>query len=100
MLPNTTDETPNQATDGPGRRTRKISIRSEEAGVAVTLVVLVTVIGVFHPSLLAFASITSVLRDTALIGLMGFGMVCLLSMQELDLPWATSTGCPRWCALC
>lgn len=100
MLPNTTGETPNQAADDSGRRTRRISIRSEETGVAVALVALVAVIGVFHPDFLAFSSIIAVLRDTAFIGLMAFGMVYLLCMQELDMSVAASTGCPRWCARC
>jgi ribose transport system permease protein len=60
-------------------------IVGEETGVLGALIVLVIVISAIHPDFLQFHSITSVLRDSAFIGLMAFGMVYLLSMQELDL---------------
>ncbi|WP_375386055.1 ABC transporter permease [uncultured Microbacterium sp.] len=61
------------------------SLVGEETGVLGALIVLVIVISAVHPGFLQFHSITSVLRDSAFIGLMAFGMVYLLSMQELDL---------------
>lgn len=64
---------------------RNRRIIGEETGVLGALVVLVIVISAIHPDFLQFHSITSVLRDSAFIGLMAFGMVYLLSMQELDL---------------
>lgn len=58
---------------------------TEETGVLAALLMLVAVIGVFHPNFLEFHSLVSVLRDAAFVGLIAFGMVYLLSMQELDL---------------
>ncbi|MGP3534201.1 ABC transporter permease [Microbacterium sp. RD1] len=60
-------------------------ILGEETGVLGALIVLVVIISVIHPSFLEFHSITSVLRDSAFVGLMAIGTVYLLSMQELDL---------------
>lgn len=74
--------------DAPPRLARRGTPRrlvGEETGVLGALVVLVIVISAIHPDFLQFHSITSVLRDSAFIGLMAFGMVYLLSMQELDL---------------
>lgn len=65
------------------KRSRRIA--TEETGVLGALVVLVVIISVIHPSFLEFHSITAVLRDSAFVGLMAFGTVYLLSMQELDL---------------
>ena len=67
------------------RRRPSIRIGNEETGVLAALVVLVAVIGALHPAFLVFHSISSVLRDSAFVGLMAFGMAYLLSMQELDL---------------
>jgi ribose transport system permease protein len=69
----------------PATRRRRWRLITDETGVLVTLLVLVAVIGAFHPTFLQFQSIVSLLRDTTFVGLMACGMVYLLSMQEIDL---------------
>lgn len=67
------------------RTRRGVRVGSEEAGVLIALLLLIGLIGAFNPTFLQFGSLVTVLRDTAFVALIAYGMVYLLSMQELDL---------------
>jgi len=57
----------------------------EELGITVVLVVLVAVVGGFHPGFLSQDSLLGVIRSAAFVALIAFGMVFLLAMNEIDL---------------
>ncbi|CDX35299.1 Ribose transport system permease protein RbsC [Mesorhizobium plurifarium] len=59
--------------------------RFDEAGLLIGLIVLVLIIGIPHPEFFEFGSIKTLLRQCALVGIMAFGMVYLVSMTEIDL---------------
>ena len=56
-----------------------------DSGVAIPLVMLVVVVGAFHPTFLSRDSLTNVALQAAYYGIMALGAVFLLSMGELDL---------------
>ena len=57
----------------------------EETGLVVVFVLMIPAIGIPHPEFLSFGSIKTVFRQSALIGVIAFGMVFLVAMVEIDL---------------
>ena len=57
----------------------------EDAGLVVVFVLMVLAIGIPYPEFFSFGSIKTVLRQSALIGVIAFGMVFLVAMVEIDL---------------
>jgi ribose transport system permease protein len=57
----------------------------EETGLLIVFLLMVVAIGVPYPEFLGFGSIKTVLRQSALIGIIAFGMVFLVAMVEIDL---------------
>jgi ribose transport system permease protein len=68
-----------------GRFRRYRFLIFEELGVFSATFVLIVIISVFHPGFINVGSITAILGEAALIAIIAFGMVFLLSMRELDL---------------
>jgi ribose transport system permease protein len=60
-------------------------MRFDESGLVIGLIVLVLIIGIPHPEFFELGSIKTLLRQCALVGIMAFGMVYLVSMTEIDL---------------
>jgi len=63
-----------------GRRTI-----AEETGLFLVLVAMVLVIGIPHPEFFSLGSMKTILRQSAYIGIIAFGMVYLVAMVEIDL---------------
>jgi ribose transport system permease protein len=57
----------------------------EETGLLIVFLLMILAIGVPYPDFLDFGSIKTVLRQSALIGIIAFGMVFLVAMVEIDL---------------
>lgn len=57
----------------------------EQFGIAVVLIVIVGLIGAFHPNFLTPDSLLGLVRSAAFVALVAFGMVFLIAMRELDL---------------
>ena len=57
----------------------------EDGGLVVVFALMILAIGVPYPEFLSFGSIKTVLRQSALIGIIAFGMVFLVAMVEIDL---------------
>lgn len=57
----------------------------EQIGIAVVLLVIVALIGGFHPNFLTPESLFGLVRSAAFVALVAFGMVFLIAMRELDL---------------
>jgi ribose transport system permease protein len=57
----------------------------EETGLIVVFLLMILAIGIPYPEFLSFGSIKTVLRQSALIGIVAFGMVFLVAMIEIDL---------------
>jgi ribose transport system permease protein len=57
----------------------------EETGLAIVFLLMILAIGIPYPDFLGFGSIKTVLRQSALIGIIAFGMVFLVAMVEIDL---------------
>lgn len=57
----------------------------DEIGVLVALLALIALIGAFNPQFLTFDSLVGLVRQSAFITIMAFGMVFLIAMRELDL---------------
>src|SRR5580658_5833150 len=57
----------------------------EETGLVVVFLLMILAIGIPFPEFLSFGSIKTVLRQSALIGIIAFGMVFLVAMVEIDL---------------
>jgi ribose transport system permease protein len=57
----------------------------EDAGLVIVFALMIIAIGVPYPEFLSFGSIKTVLRQSALIGIIAFGMVFLVAMVEIDL---------------
>src|ERR1700747_1680729 len=57
----------------------------EDGGLFVVFALMILAIGIPHPEFLSFGSIKTVLRQSALIGIIAFGMVFLVAMVEIDL---------------
>ena len=60
-------------------------VAHEELGITVVLVVLIAVIGGFHPNFLSQDNLLGVVRSASFVALVAFGMVFLMAMSELDL---------------
>jgi ribose transport system permease protein len=57
----------------------------EESGLAAVFAIMILVIGVPHPEFFNFGSIKTILRESAFVGIIAFGMVYLVAMVEIDL---------------
>src|ERR1700735_3507185 len=57
----------------------------EDTGLIVVFVLMVLAIGIPPPEFFSFGSIKTILRQSALIGIIAFGMVYLVAMVEIDL---------------
>jgi ribose transport system permease protein len=57
----------------------------EEGGLLLALVVLALVIGIPHPEFFDPRSLITVLRQSAFVGIVAFGIVYLIAMVEIDL---------------
>jgi ribose transport system permease protein len=57
----------------------------EDAGLVVVFAFMILAIGIPYPEFFTFGSIKTVLRQSALIGIIAFGMVFLVAMVEIDL---------------
>lgn len=71
-----------------GNRRRSLWARLtgfDEAGLMLGFIALVLVIGIPHPEFFNTGSIDAVLRQTAFVAIIAFGMVFLVAMVELDL---------------
>jgi ribose transport system permease protein len=58
---------------------------SEDTGLIIVFALMVLAIGIPHPEFFSFGSIKTILRQSALIGIIAFGMVYLVAMVEIDL---------------
>ncbi len=58
---------------------------SEDTGLIVVFILMVLAIGIPHPEFFSFGSIKTILRQSALVGIIAFGMVYLVAMVEIDL---------------
>lgn len=59
--------------------------RFEEGGLLLAFVIIVLAIGIPHPEFFNVGSIEAVLRQTAFVAIIAFGMVFLVAMVEIDL---------------
>jgi ribose/xylose/arabinose/galactoside ABC-type transport system permease subunit len=57
----------------------------EDASLVAVFALMILAIGIPYPEFLSFGSIKTVLRQSALIGIIAFGMVFLVAMVEIDL---------------
>jgi ribose transport system permease protein len=57
----------------------------EDVGLVVVFVLMILAIGIPYPEFFSFGSLKTVLRQSALIGIIAFGMVFLVAMVEIDL---------------
>jgi ribose transport system permease protein len=57
----------------------------EETGLLIVFLLMIFAIGIPYPEFLGFGSIKTVLRQSALVGIIAFGMVFLVAMVEIDL---------------
>jgi ribose transport system permease protein len=60
-------------------------LRFQDVPLTLVLVLMVGIVGAFHPSYLSEASLINIAREASFIGIMSMGMVFLLSMREIDL---------------
>jgi ribose transport system permease protein len=58
---------------------------SEDTGLVVVFLLMIIGIGIPHPEFFSFGSIKTILRQSALVGIIAFGMVYLVAMVEIDL---------------
>src|SRR5271156_2184935 len=58
---------------------------SDDTGLIIVFVLMILAIGIPHPEFFSFGSIKTVLRQSALVGIIAFGMVYLVAMVEIDL---------------
>jgi ribose transport system permease protein len=59
--------------------------RLEDSGLVVVFVAMILAIGIPHPEFFSFGSLKTILRQSALVGIIAFGMVYLVAMIEIDL---------------
>jgi ribose transport system permease protein len=57
----------------------------ESGSVIVATILLVVVVGIFHPGFFAIAQLTQVVQQASFIALLAVGMAFLLAMREIDL---------------
>jgi len=58
---------------------------SEDTGLIVVFLLMILAIGIPYPEFFSFGSIKTILRQSALVGIIAFGMVYLVAMVEIDL---------------
>jgi ribose transport system permease protein len=58
---------------------------SEDTGLVIVFLLMILGIGIPHPEFFSFGSIKTILRQSALVGIIAFGMVYLVAMVEIDL---------------
>ena len=58
---------------------------SEDTGLIIVFLLMILGIGIPHPEFFSFGSIKTILRQSALVGIIAFGMVYLVAMVEIDL---------------
>ncbi len=58
---------------------------SEDTGLIIVFLVMILAIGIPHPEFFSFGSVKTILRESALVGIIAFGMVYLVAMVEIDL---------------
>jgi ribose transport system permease protein len=82
-----TSATPPRPESGPtaSRKLFKRAIALEEGGLLLALIVLALLIGLPHPEFFDPRSIVTVLRQSAFVGIVAFGVVYLIAMVEIDL---------------
>jgi ribose transport system permease protein len=86
-LPPSAASTPPSASSraaGAGHLMRRV-IRQEEFGITAVLVVLVVVIGAFHPNSLTKSALLGTALAASFVALIAYGMVFLIAMTEIDL---------------
>ncbi len=82
-----------EATPGPargpspsrGRFSPKRVFAFDEIGIGIALLLLVGLVGVFHPEFLSRDSLIDLVRQASFVSIMAFGMVFLLAMGDVDL---------------
>jgi ribose transport system permease protein len=67
-------------------------------GVLIATVALTLIIGIIHPSFLAFSQIMDILSQASFVAILACGMAFLLSMRELDLSAGSTYGLTSMCA--
>jgi ribose transport system permease protein len=60
-------------------------LRFQDVPLTLVLVLMILIVGVFHPDYLSENSLINIAREASFIGIMSIGMVFLLSMREIDL---------------
>jgi ribose transport system permease protein len=83
-LPPSAPSAPSRAAGGVGHLMRRV-VRQEEFGITAVLVVLVIVIGVFHPNSLTKSALLGTALAASFVALIAYGMVFLIAMTEIDL---------------
>ena len=58
---------------------------SEDTGLVVVFLLMLLAIGIPYPDFFSFGSMKTILRQSALVGIIAFGMVYLVAMVEIDL---------------
>jgi ribose transport system permease protein len=81
--PSAPPSTPSHAA-GAGHMMRRV-IRQEEFGITAVLIVLVIVIGAFHPNSLTKSALLGTALAASFVALIAYGMVFLIAMTEIDL---------------
>ncbi|MEO8906683.1 MAG: ABC transporter permease [Microbacteriaceae bacterium] len=74
-----------RAAAAPSRSGLRRILGHEQVGIVVVLVVIVGLIGAFHPNFLSANSLLGLVRSAAFVAIVAFGMVFLIAMRELDL---------------
>lgn len=67
-------------------------VQAESSSVLVATIVLVLLIGVFHPDFFAWSQLRDVLQGSVYVALLAAGMSFLLSMREIDLSVGANFG--------
>ncbi len=57
----------------------------EDSGLVVVFIAMLLAIGIPYPEFFSFGSVKTILRQSALVGIIAFGMVYLVAMVEIDL---------------
>lgn len=57
----------------------------QDSGLFIVFILMILIIGLPHPEFFSFGSLRTILRQSALVGIMAFGMVFLVAMIEIDL---------------
>jgi hypothetical protein len=73
---------------------------SEDTGLIVVFILMVLAIGIPHPEFFSFGSIKTILRQSALVGIIAFGMVYRWRWWKLTCRSAASSPSRPACRLC